>query len=250
MSGYELTPSSKGCPSCDRPFEPDAVICIGCGLNLTTGRRVTAPERATGVAALPDAPVAGLVCARCGYDLRGLGGKPCPECGQTPEGRRKGGSGGYREERREEEIAGYWRATWMIGGIGIAAGLGLVLGVGVAALGWSVGVCLLHLAVCAGAVAVSHLVLGFFFIGFEEDLRGVCVRSVGIGALWAGLWVVSMLLPRAPYYSDVFLAGFHGLIAAVLVHTLCDRDWDDSAWIGGVAWALRFVPWLLMTQVF
>ena len=247
MSGYEVSTNERACPGCEAGLGPDAVICTRCGLNLSTGRKVT--DRAPAPATL-EKPKAGLVCARCGYDLRGLGGKPCPECGQTPEGRRKGGSGGYREERREEEIAGYWRATWMIGGFGIAAGLGLVLGVGVAALGWSVGVCLLHLAVCAGAVAVSHLVLGFFFIGFEEDLRGVCVRSVGIGALWAGLWVVSMLLPRAPYYSDVFLAGFHGLIAAVLVHTLCDRDWDDSAWIGGVAWALRFVPWLLLTQVF
>lgn len=246
MSGYELSANERACPGCEAGLGPDAVICTKCGLNLTTGRRVTdpAPRPAT-----LQKPEAGLVCGRCGYDLRGLGGGTCPECGQTAEGRRKGGKHGFREERREEEIAGYWKTTKMIGGIGLAVGVVLTAGVGIGFSHWSVATCAMHLAVCIAAMVLSHLALGFLFIGFEEDVRGVCVRSVGMGSMWAGLWVAALLLPNVPYYSPVFIGMVHAAVAVVLVRVFTDRDWDDACWIGGGAWVLRFVPWMVVTQI-
>lgn len=250
MSGYEIARKDQSCPSCERPMALDAVICTQCGMNLTTGKRLSehSPTAPTAPSTL-NKPQAGLACPRCGYDLRGLGGKPCPGCGQTPEGRRKGGIGGFREERRQEEIVGYWKKTWMIAGIGLVAGAALTAGVGMWMVHWSPMTCLIHLAVCIAAMILSSLALGFFFIGFEEDLRGLCLRSLGIGSLWAGLWIVGLLVPHVPYYGELFLGMVHASIAVVLVRVFTDRDWDDSCWIGGGAWVLRFVPWVAVTQI-
>lgn len=260
MSGYELTARKKDCPACGKPSDADAVLCTKCGRNFETGARAHEAERdpadAQRKAALLkkarangglDAEAAisagvmadpALACPNCGYDLKGLAGRPCPECGQTPAGRRRGGIRGDREERRAAEITRYWRNSVLIGLIGGVSGAAVMLGIVPLLTSVPFTECLLVLGACEVSIFVGCFAMCFFFIGFEEDLRGLALRLVGVGAVWA---VLQLLIGLMPFSGMYWIAG--GAIARVALlalplQSMTGRDWDDSFWIAAASWVL------------
>lgn len=246
MPGYELTPRSKSCPSCKSVLPLDAVLCTRCGLNLATGQRLSEPPRDPADAARKQPAKPTHPCPSCGYDLTGLTGKPCPECGGTAEGRRKGGRLGEREERREREIASYWRNTFLIAAIGLLVGLALTFGVGIGLKRWDLATCALHFGLCQVGLFIGYFALCFFFLGFEEDVRGLALRLLGVAAVWAGLWMLVLLLPAAPFYGILFTAAVTVVTLVVPLQALTGRDWNDCYWIAGAAWVVRFVTGVVL----
>ncbi|HYC99777.1 MAG TPA: hypothetical protein VEB22_00990 [Phycisphaerales bacterium] len=260
MAGYEVNAPNKVCPACEGLVPTAAALCTRCGLNFETGMRVTpaAPDaadaerkaallkkaRKTGdldTLARLGAKPAGVSCAECGYDVTGLTGRPCPECGHT----RRTNAG--RQKRREEQIRRYWLAAVLTAAIGTPLGLGATLFIGVACKGWSVTDGLVHVALCEAALFVAYFVMSFFFLGFEEDIRGLALRLVGVAAVWAALWTWTSLLMVGGFYAAVLIpAMLAALVLAAPLKLLTGRDWDDCYWIAGAAWILRFVAGALL----
>lgn len=260
MSGYDLNARDKTCPACDGLIPADAVICTRCGLNLKTGSRVREAERdptdaerkakllkkarASGdieTAERLGARPKGVLCPACGYDMTGLSGRPCPECGHERS------ISADRQARRQKQIVNYWRNSWLVGGIGLGAGTAVTLGVGMGLIGWSMTKCLAHLTMCEVALFIGYAVVGLF-IGYEEDLRGLAVRLVGVAAVWSGLWLVVSMIPVLPLYSVVIIGVITAVTLAAPLHILTDRDWDDSFWIATAAWVLKLVGWAALTM--
>lgn len=263
MSGYEVNATTRTCPACQGLIPSDAVICTRCGLNLKTGSRTREADRDPADAdrkarLLKQARAAGDVetlerlgarpkgggtlCAACGYDVTGLGGRPCPECGHERS------VSSDRQKRREKQIEHYWRSTWLIGGIGLAVGAAVTLGVGTGPLGWSMTKCLAHLAMCEAALFAGYFFV-CLFVGYEEDVRGLAVRLVGVASIWAGLWLAVMLIPLPTLYALVLIAFISMAALAVPLQSLTGRDWDDSFWIAAAAWVLKFIGWAALTMM-
>ncbi|MDP1663235.1 MAG: zinc ribbon domain-containing protein [Phycisphaerales bacterium] len=263
MSGYEVKSSTRMCPACQGLIPVDAVVCTRCGLNLKTGSRTREADRdpADGerkAKLLKQARSAGDVetlerlgarhkgggaaCAACGYDVTGLGGRPCPECGHERS------IAADLHQRRQKQIEHYWRTTWLVGGVGLAAGAALTLGVGTGLLGWSMIKCIAHLAMCEGALFAGYFFV-CLFIGYEEDVRGLAVRLMGVGSIWAGLWLATMLLPLPTIYSLVLIAFISCAALAASLNALTGRDWDDSFWIAAAAWVLKIIGWAALTMM-
>lgn len=263
MSGYEVNATTRTCPTCQGLIPVDAVVCTRCGLNLKTGSRTREADRDPAdverkAKLLKQARAAGdvetlerlgarpkgggTVCVACGYDTTGLAGRPCPECGHTRT------IGADRQAQRERQIEHYWRTTWLVGGIGLAAGAAVTLGVGTGLLGWSMVKCLAHLAACEVSLFAGYAAV-CFFIGYEEDVRGLAVRLTGVGSIWAGLWLAVMLIPLPTVYALVLIAFISMVALAAPLQALTGRDWDDSFWIAAAAWVLKFVGWAALTMM-
>jgi hypothetical protein len=79
-----------------------------------TAQPLTPPD--SGTEALVHPPIAiDLHCPDCGYNLRGLTGDCCPECGQSTDFVRASGSNipwGHRHEIGR--FLAYWRTVWMV----------------------------------------------------------------------------------------------------------------------------------------
>ena len=267
MSGYEVNARNKSCPVCNGLIPADAAMCTRCGLNFKTGRRTREAERdpadaqrkadalrkarkagdLDAVAQLEGKPASkastgggSFACAECGYDLTGLGGRPCPECGND----RRVGS--QQQKRREERVKHYWLAALLTACIGTPAGVALAFYTGMTMRSWDVTDCLVHIALCEGALFISYFVMCFFFLGFEEDVRGLALRLVGVAALWAGLWAWSRQFGFGLYGATLVPAVVATFALAAPLKWLTDREWDDCFWIAGVAWALHLVPALFL----
>jgi ribosomal protein L37E len=82
-----LSSDPTPCPRCGEPMlAVDHGACRSCGLGMPPP---PGPERPSS-AANPKEPERTPTCARCGYDLRGLAGRRCPECGAPISRRQRG----------------------------------------------------------------------------------------------------------------------------------------------------------------
>lgn len=249
MSGYELNARDKSCPACAAVAKIDAVLCIKCGLNFQSGMRTQAAQVDPADAQRRPAAKPSHRCA-CGYDLTGLGGKACPECGRTPEGRRKGGKLGTREERQAESIGGYWRTTWLVCIIGTVVGLALTLGVGMGLREFDALTCLAHLGLCEAALFVSCFAICLLFIGFEEDVRGLVMRLVAVGAVWSGAMLLISMIPAIGAMMIIGSAVMSVFSLALLLNQMTGRDYTDSSIIAFGSWVLAFVSMIVITMMF
>lgn len=268
MSGYEIDVQESACPGCGAKMVPNAVLCTRCGFNLKTRERVRTDAAPAGGGPPPggDKPAAlqrarrsggveaaagaagraggsgdsgGPACPKCGYNLRGLGGKPCPECGHVR------GAKADREAERRKQIAGYWRTTWLVAGVGLVVGTALTLGLGLGVYGMSMVRAVVHLASCEVALALGYLVVGLF-IGFEEDIRGLALRLVGVAAVWSGLWLVIALMPVSGGFVFAMTGAVTFVTLVIPMHVLTGRDWDDCFWLAFGAWVVKTAIWVTL----
>lgn len=63
-------PTLDHCPACTKEVRPGAVMCIACGARLTSTQT-----------AVPFGAQTRQACKKCSYDLSGVTGTRCPECG-------------------------------------------------------------------------------------------------------------------------------------------------------------------------
>jgi hypothetical protein len=262
MSGYEVKARDKPCPSCERLIPAEAVVCTRCGLNLKTGVRFREAPRDPAdaerkAAALKQARKAGdldavsrieqktvrepSLCGNCGYDLAGLLGKTCPECGQTAEERSKGRAFGTHDQRRQVEIDRYWRTTLLVCTIGGGAGLLGTLAVGLGLHRVDTTACLVHFVICEAALFAGYFGICFFFLGFEEDVRGLALRLAGVASVWSALLTLTSLLGLGGMYGVIIGACVSVVALSAPLHVLTDRDWNDSNWIAAVSWFIYIV---------
>lgn len=242
MSGYEISARDKSCPACAAVAKVDAVLCIKCGLNFQTSMRTQEAARDPADAhRRPSAHTAKPAHrCKCGYDLTGLAGRPCPECGKTAEGRKKGGKFGTREERRAENIAEYWRASWLVLIVGSIVGLALTFGVGIGLRNYDALLCLMYLGITEASVFIGCFALCLTFLGFEEDVRGLVMRLTAVGAVWCGLLMLITMIPAFGVMMTVGIAVMSVFSLAVTLHVLTGREYTDSSIIAVASWVLCF----------
>ncbi|MFT3684078.1 MAG: hypothetical protein QM783_03960 [Phycisphaerales bacterium] len=244
MSGYELTAHKKECPACNRPAAADAVLCTNCGMNFQSGMRTqeaardpSDAQRRPSRSATPSETKSVHRC-KCGYDLTGLGAAPCPECGRTPEARRKGGKLGTREERRQESIRDYWRSTMIALIVGTSLGVIVTFAFGAGVRHLSPLVCVLQLAVCEVCLFVAYFAICLMFWGFEEDIRGLVLRLVGVGSVWSALLMMILSIRSIGLMMMVGVAVMSVCALALPLTLMTGRDYMESTVIGLVAWVM------------
>ncbi|MFT3684077.1 MAG: hypothetical protein QM783_03955 [Phycisphaerales bacterium] len=246
-------------PACEGLVPVAATLCTHCGLNFETGRRVNPAMRdvtgdeqklaalkrartSAGLDAAPPPPsthTKGFTCPSCGYDVTGLGGHPCPECGYVRTRR------GDRELERKRNIESYWRTSWLIAGIGLPVGIALTVLLGMQANGYSMIRSLVHVGSCEVGLFVGYFVVGLF-IGFEEDIRGLALRLVGIAAIWSGLWMMVAAAPLPALYVVAGTGMVTAITLAVPMQVLTGRDWDDCFWLAFGAWVAKTGVWMVL----
>jgi hypothetical protein len=259
---YELQEKEKSCPACEGLVPVEAVLCTHCGLNFETGKRVNAVALDTAddkkltalkkardlggldaAAAPPTTRTKGLTCPSCGYDVTGLGGRPCPECGYV-RGRRSD-----REMERRRYIKNYWQASVLVAAIGLPVGAALTIAIGMALPGFTLLRSLAHVGVCEVALFIGYFVVGLF-IGFEEDVRGLALRLLGIASIWSGLWMAASMAPLPAVYVIAGTGMVTALTLAVPMQMLTGRDWDDCFWLAFGAWVVKTVIWTTVVYAF
>ncbi|HZW06512.1 MAG TPA: hypothetical protein VFF65_05265 [Phycisphaerales bacterium] len=220
MSGYELSSSNKDCPACTAQVPVAAVMCTRCGLNFQTGLRTQEAARGE-VDTVARAPA-----------------KPQRNGAAAPK--KKAAKLDTREERRAATISDYWRSTRRVCIAGTVVGVALTFGIGIGARQFDALQCLIYFGLCEFVLFVSAFAIGYFFIGFEEDVRGLVMRLVGVGAVWAGTVMLITMIPALGVMMFVGIAAMIVTSLALLLHLMTDREWADSLIISVAAWALFF----------
>jgi hypothetical protein len=236
-------------------------MCTNCGLNFQSGLRtqqaagagvggrdLADAQRKPGRSAPPGETKSAHRCP-CGYDLTGLGGKPCPECGRTSEARRKGGKLGTREERRKETIRHYWRSTMLVLIIGSIVGLAVTFAFGTGVRKMDPLSCAVHLGLCEVCLFVAYFAICLVFWGFEEDIRGLVLRLVGVGAVWSALLIMVMAIPQFGVMMMVGIAVMSVASLALPLNQMTGRDYMESTVIAVASWVMYIGGAVLITML-
>lgn len=180
-----------------------------------------------------------LPCPGCGYDLRGLRGGACPECGKRLT---------YSTIRTaEQRRAGRTQSTWFDRTAAIWGGVGVLVAGAVYGLTHEpASAALLALAVfLVATIAVGWVVFfacSMMWIGFDQPLPKTVVQLAGAYGGYVG---IVTLLGAAPI-PGFLIWLFSSMCLVGLLAKLLDIDWRDasivailSAGLGQpAAWAL------------
>lgn len=97
------------CPSCQEPLAEDAVVCIACGYDLRTGKKVQAAKKKK------------LICENCGLKIE-AGLNRCPYCqADSPEESRRRQR--KQKARQEGDIEHAWSRLLLYAGLAPVLGL-------------------------------------------------------------------------------------------------------------------------------
>jgi hypothetical protein len=214
------------CPHCARPMMADAIICMGCGFNRSTGRNVTtAMEEAEGGAPTrprkprPNDVVAPLKCKKCGYDLSGLKSLTCPECGTLNHLRTVKRERELAESKRQARKAWIAPVIMFVVGLSISTGIVALAGGGPAVLAHLVSFGLT--LVIAGVV---YFVCSLLWIGFDEPLPMTALRLMGVVALGDIGFTLVDLSPFRPFYIWIIPT----IIYCAILAQVMEVDYEDA----------------------
>lgn len=241
-AAVDAGPRAAPCPGCGRPLWSDAKVCVGCGFNRETGRRlsVSTDVEGDGKRARKAKAAPSFTCEKCGYDLKGLKSTQCPECGSPIR---------IRSARRERELAESKRIAKMalIKPLVLAA-VGLVLSalilvyrdaaaaIPIYLAGYGIGLVLL---------VVVYLFCSLVFIGFDEPFHHMVIRLAAVYALTDS---VSLLLAPVPMgFGRLLLVGFIwvGLMVAIM-----EIDQEDAIIAGLILYVVKVViTMIIITQL-
>lgn len=204
------------CPACSVAVRPGAVLCVECGARI--GRIDT--HVGAGVAATR-AP-----CPKCGYDMSGVSGTTCPECGGlAPFAPAKLEFMTEQEEWTERQV--FWEtcraAIW-------TSALSLLLLVGVAAAWYGpkgVGFWLAAIVPAWIAASIGYIGLGLMIRFLDTTIPITLLQVLGVTLL--GLALVQLCFPYAAGRVTSFRYSYALLAAAVGVATMVVMD-DDDRW--------------------
>ncbi len=202
------SPHSSPCPACDRPLDTDSVICVNCGYDKRKG---FTPGTGLGASAQKSGS---LTCNHCGYDLRGLKLRRCPECGKVPSAQH------WRDWNKAlgRDVV---RKAWLVPGaifavcvLGTIAGL-LLTGNARSVLPFSV---FMGVYVLAGLIA--NFILCAVWSGFDAPMSLTALRLGAVGSLYIAL----QLLTAAVLPPSILLLIIPIMSATVLALVLLDLE--------------------------
>jgi hypothetical protein len=230
---FQLVPDSpppagsglRPCPGCGRLIPPDSRRCVHCG--ETIGGTPDAPDPAG-----PPRP-----CAFCQYDLRGIPGGKCPECGKLqPRNSRRSRDELLAKDATRHDIKRC--SIYIAAAVVVLAGISFWSG-GITDVGWT----MFYFAAAAITAVLVYLGCGLIWLGLDGGLALLSLRvTAAVSAaylmalasgflmyLFACLGYFSMILPLVAY--------------AAMLWELCDLDLQDGIIValltaGGVAGVL------------
>lgn len=190
------------------------------------------PQRDPALAAQAKKP---LPCPKCGYDLRGLRGRVCPECGATLNPSKLAASRDPRSGVEQSEWFDRSAVTWGV--------IGLVMGLSVYAIsaGATVGPLVFAIDFVA-TVAIGWAVFLFcslVWIGFDQPLRMTMVQLTGAYGFYAGVYALAETIPYLGWVVQLFaFVCLLGLLAKLL-----DIEWKDALVI---AIGSSIIKWMMV----
>lgn len=168
------------CAGCGMPRSSNAIVCLGCGFNHRSGR-FTSEELAA--AQDPDKPVKKkkYLCRNCEYDLTGLAGARCPECG-TINTRETGKLD--REKLRRDIVRNAYLQPVIVGAIGLVGlGIGAVATQSLQDLGWWA----LWLGFCAIFGTGVYFLYCLMWSGFDMPMHMAMMRLFAVYCVCAAV---------------------------------------------------------------
>lgn len=175
-----------------------------------------------------------LPCPKCRYDLRGLRGDICPECGLKLN---------YSARRQAEDLrAGRPAHPWLDRKAIAMALVGLVVSAAVMWFeGGAIGLMVfgLDFAFTIAAGWSMFFLCSVMWIGFDQPLRATVVQTIGAFGFYAGAAAVIGLLPIPGLV--IWLIGM-AVLAGVL-SDLLEIDLQDAAIIAVLVTVLRIAFW-------
>lgn len=226
-------PKVSPCRNCGAPLAASAVLCVSCGFNRQLGR--TAREGDVAAALPPPGPNAPrrgrrIKCGQCGYDLRGITGMKCPECGASA-------LAPTRQEKDRETSAAVAREAYLKPLIYFAVGFGAVsliqlfsqgpMHAAAYALGYAI-----QLPIGVAVFWVCCLV----WIGFDAPIHLTALRLAGIYALVDLADVIFTFVPIPLVGWAVPLFIYIGLLMDLL-----EMDLQDAVIVALITFLVRTV---------
>ncbi|MBX3404975.1 MAG: hypothetical protein KF699_16305 [Phycisphaeraceae bacterium] len=182
---FALEPSADDtrtspCRNCGRPLPESAALCVSCGFNRKLGRVMR--DNDVAAALTPPPPTAQplgrrIKCGQCGYDLRGITGMKCPECGASALAPTR------REKDKENSVAVAREAyikplIYFAVGFGVVSLIQLFSNSPMHAVAYAIGYAI-QVPIGVAVFWVCCLV----WIGFDAPIHLTALRLAGIYAL-------------------------------------------------------------------
>jgi len=212
------------CSYCGMPLKDGAIICLGCGMNSTTGLFLNGKPAS-----------AAHNCVKCGYDMRGLKTPRCPECGTVNTRAVR-----LKHVPREQELRdNYLRPA-------VYAALGLAVSIPLAGLrfGWTqVPSHLLGLAAGIVAGVIGFCICGLIWLGFETRPAAIAARIAGIVCLTDAASELGALVPFSGLGYILPIVAYVALLSDMF-----DLDTSDAALVSLVTLGVYVGMWLLLIR--
>ncbi len=229
------TGAETTCPVCIIRMPPDLGRCVQCGYDPKVGVQSSRKVRKTRTKEGAFRPI----CSQCGYDMTGVPGTRCPECGTVCElGRRA-----YdRSESRRIAMWSYLKPAIMFV-VGFAGILGLLALTGeMSMLGFYITKWITFVPLGVAAFFVCCLL----WLGFDAPFHRVALELAGI---YAVVDLISLAVYCVvPFYLVNGLVVYFVYIA--LLASFLDLDYSDAVAVAFINLLLRIALLVTLAQFF